>query len=123
MLGRACAVARRVVHGFHRGGPLGIPTANLRVRGIQLPPDGVYAVRASVAGTRARGVANIGLKPTFGDLERTRRDPPARLRRRSLRPRLDVAFVARLRGEQKFPDVEALAGADPRRHRRGAAPS
>ena len=35
--------------------------------------------------------------------------------------RLEVGFVARLRGEQKFPDVAGAAGADPRRHRRGAA--
>jgi riboflavin kinase/FMN adenylyltransferase len=73
LLGRDPGVAGRIVHGFHRGGPLGIPTANLRVRGIQLPPDGVYAVRARVAGAEPCGVANIvSIRPSVTGRVRSR---------------------------------------------------
>lgn len=108
LLGRDPGVAGRIVHGFHRGGPLGIPTANLRVRGIQLPPDGVYAVRARVAGAEPLGVANIGFNPTFGNRTRTVETHLLDFSGDVYGRRLEIAFVERLRGEQKFADVAAL---------------
>ena len=108
MLGRDPGVGGRVVHGFHRGGPLGIPTANLRVRGIQLPPDGVYAVRARVADARLTGVANIGFNPTFGNQIRTVETHLLDFSGDLYGRRLEIAFRTRLRGERKFPDVPAL---------------
>jgi len=108
LLGRDPSVGGRVVHGFHRGAALGIPTANLRVRGIQLPPDGVYAVWASGGGERLRGVANIGFNPTFGNRTRTLETHLLDFTGDLYGRRLEIAFLARLRGEQKFPDVAAL---------------
>ena len=108
MLGRDPAVGGRVVHGFHRGGPLGIPTANLRVKGIQLPPDGVYAVRARVREMNLNGVANIGFNPTFGNRVRSVESHLLDFDGDLYGQRLEIAFVTRLRGEQKFPDVQAL---------------
>lgn len=108
LLGRQYAICGRVVHGHHRGKGLGIPTANLRPRGMELPPDGVYAVWAHVSGRKLAGVANVGRKPTFGDLERTVEthilDFDENLYGRLLR----VAFAERLRGEIRFPNVDAL---------------
>lgn len=108
MLGRDPGVGGRVVHGFHRGAALGIPTANLRVRGIQLPPDGVYAVRARIAGTSLRGVANVGFNPTFGNQTRSVETHLLDFAGDLYGGRLEIAFVARLRGERKFPDVPTL---------------
>jgi riboflavin kinase/FMN adenylyltransferase len=108
MLGREAGVAGRVVHGFHRGAPLGIPTANLRVRGIQLPPDGVYAVRAQVGSARLRGVANIGFNPTFGNQTRSVETHLLDFSGDLYGRRLELAFIVRLRGERTFPDVAAL---------------
>jgi riboflavin kinase / FMN adenylyltransferase len=108
LLGRDPGIGGRVVHGFHRGARLGIPTANLRVRGVQLPPDGVYAVRARVGATALRGVANIGFNPTFGNRTRSVETHLFDFDGDLYGRRLDVAFVARLRGEQTFADVPAL---------------
>jgi riboflavin kinase/FMN adenylyltransferase len=108
MLGRDPSVGGRVVHGFHRGASLGIPTANLRLRDIQLPPDGVYAVRARVAGTLRRGVANVGFNPTFGNRIRTVETHLLDFSGDLYRQRIEVAFAVRLRDERKFPDVPAL---------------
>ena len=112
LLGRPYSVAGRIVHGHHRGRPLGIPTANLRLRDIQLPPDGVYAVRAQLGDRSLPGVANIGYKPTFGDRERSVETHVLDLRVDAdlYGQRLEVSFVECLRGERKFPDVPALVG-------------
>ncbi len=108
MLGRFHSVEGRVVHGHHRGAPFGIPTANLRARACCLPPDGVYAVRVCVGEARVQGVANIGFNPTFGNLERSVETHLLDFERDVYGERLEISFVERLRGEQKFPSVEAL---------------
>lgn len=107
-LGRPHAVEGRVVHGFRRGASLGIPTANLRVSNLVLPPDGVYAVRAHVRGLAVDGVANIGRNPTFGNQQRSVETHLFDFAQDIYGARLEVAFVAHLRGERKFPGVEAL---------------
>jgi riboflavin kinase/FMN adenylyltransferase len=113
MLTRVHDVTRRVVRGAQRGRTLGFPTANLELEGMMLPADGVYAVAARVldgsAGqhTLRLGVANLGVRPTLSagrSLEVHLFDFHGDLYGASLR----VGFVARLRGEQKFPSLEAL---------------
>ena len=108
LLGRDPDVSGRIVHGFHRGAPLGIPTANIRVRGVQLPPDGVYAVRAQIGGRPLRGVANLGFNPTFGNRTRSIETHLLDFSGDIYGARLRIAFVARLRGEQKFAGIDAL---------------
>lgn len=108
LLGRAVNVNGRVVHGHHRGKTLGFPTANLRVAGLVLPPDGVYAVRVRIGEKRYGGVANLGKRPTFGENERGLEsyvfDYDGNLYGRII----DVSFVRHLRGEIKFPSPQAL---------------
>ena len=66
MLGRASMLFGEVEHGFGEAGPLlHAPTANLRVDFGVLPPDGVYAVLATVGGEKFPALANIGVTPTF----------------------------------------------------------
>ena len=109
MLGRPYAISGRVVHGQSRGVALGFPTANLYVPGMQLPPDGVYAVRVYVEGVERKGVANLGFNPTFGNRVRTLEAHLFDFEGNLYRRRIEVCFVARLRGERKFPSGEALA--------------
>ena len=107
-VGRAPSVAGRVVAGQRRGKNLGFPTANLRVAGMVLPPDGVYAVRVDVGGSQHPGVANLGFNPTFSEhahrLEAHLFDFDADL----YGQRIEVSFIKRLRGETKFASVQAL---------------
>ena len=107
LLARFHDVDARVVQGDQRGRTIGFPTANLD--GIQglIPADGVYAVRATVAGTEHGGMANIGTRPTFAagrSVEVHLFDFDADIYGADVR----VAFLARLRGETKFNGVEAL---------------
>jgi riboflavin kinase/FMN adenylyltransferase len=108
MLGRQHAVCGRVIAGHGRGRQIGIPTANVGVRGLQLPPDGVYAVRVRDGEERLDGVANIGFNPTFGNQERSLEVHVLDFDRDLYGRRLEVEFAQQLRGEVRFPDVAAL---------------
>lgn len=68
MLGRAYSVSGRVVRGDGRGRTLGFPTANIVSEDANnklLPSNGVYAVTAIIQGKEVKGMANIGVRPTF----------------------------------------------------------
>lgn len=112
LLGRPHEVRGVVAQGDARGRELGFPTANVSVPGdILLPADGIYAGwYERPDGAVHPAAISLGRRPTFyeeahaslleahlldftGDLY----GEPAKVR-----------FVARLRGEEKFEDVDAL---------------
>jgi riboflavin kinase/FMN adenylyltransferase len=108
-LGRPYSVFGKVVKGMQLGRQIGFPTANIETGGMQLPPDGVYAVKVRLGGKIFSGVANLGIRPTVDDSGR-----------RTLEVHLfefdgdlygmeiEVDFVRFVRGEQKFSNVEKL---------------
>lgn len=108
LLGRPWFVRGKIAHGDKRGRDLGYPTANMH-----LPRDcrlrfGIYAVRMKLDGRWQDGVASFGSRPTFDDgaprLETFLFDFSGDLYGKTV----DVAFVAWLRGEEKFASLEAL---------------
>lgn len=97
-----------VTHGAGRGAKLGFPTANLEAVDTLLPQAGVYAGRAWVNGAECPAAISLGPNPTFGeghlkvevhliDHEETLYGLP-----------LEVEFLERLRGIEKFADQESL---------------
>jgi riboflavin kinase/FMN adenylyltransferase len=109
LLGRTPSVTGRVGHGHHRGKGLGFPTVNLRIGRLVLPPDGVYAVRVRVHGEWLPGVTNLGFNPTFHQHERSLEAHIFDFRGDLYGQRVEIAFVQRLRGEERFPTPHALA--------------
>ena len=112
LLGRSHEVRGTVAHGDRRGREWGFPTANVAVpAGICLPADGVYAgFYVHPDGTETPSAISLGRRPQVyeragerllephllgfeGDLY----DQPARVR-----------FAHRLRGQERFPDVDDL---------------
>jgi riboflavin kinase/FMN adenylyltransferase len=95
-----------VVEGDKRGRELGFPTANqVPDDRLVIPGHGVYAAFAN--GHPA--AVNIGVRPTFESgrgvlIESYLIDVDEDLYGQNLR----VAFVSRLRGERRFPNVEEL---------------
>jgi riboflavin kinase/FMN adenylyltransferase len=108
LLGRSYGVAAEVVTGARRGRTIGFPTANLGTAETLLPADGVYAVRATVDGTRYAGAANVGPNPTFGETARKIEVHLIGFAGDLYGRRLAVEFVARLRETRPFAGVEAL---------------
>jgi riboflavin kinase/FMN adenylyltransferase len=111
LLGRRYQVEGEVVAGDGRGRTIGIPTANLDVWSERLlPKSGVYACLACVDGQIRRAVANIGVRPTFETQEALPRVEAHLLDYAGDLYGKDMAlsFVARLRDEQRFANVQEL---------------
>ncbi len=114
ILGHWHRIEGPVLHGDKRGHALGFPTANLALAGLHPPRFGVYAVLVDVLTGRHRGryrgVASIGVRPTFGEnrpnLEVHLFDFAGDL----YGAELSVALVAWQRPELRFDDIGALVG-------------
>lgn len=108
LLGRPWFVRGAVRHGDKRGRDLGFPTANMHLSRDCRLRYGIYAVRMRIDGVWRDGVASFGSRPTFDDgaprLETFVFDFSGDL----YGSEVDVAFVAWLRGEEKFDTLEAL---------------
>ena len=112
ILGRDFEIEGRVARGEARGKSIGFPTANIPLGAYLRPALGVYAVRAAIEQENGEiwldGVANIGVRPTFGSdgvvLEVFLFDFDDDLYGKRLRVRL-VDF---LRPEKKFDGVDDL---------------
>ncbi|MBO5762778.1 MAG: riboflavin biosynthesis protein RibF [Lentisphaeria bacterium] len=110
-LGTPCKLYGVVEHGFQdAANVLKHPTANLNCGDCLLPPDGVYAVRVSMAQGVWIGAMNVGLAPTFA-----RENPVRRLEIHLLDfagdlygAPLEVELLRYLRQERKFSDPMAL---------------
>jgi len=105
-------VSSRVVSGDCRGREIGFPTANLDLPdGVLAPARGVYAVRVYTGADRFDGVANIGIKPTFGcalpqNLEVHLFNFSGNIYGQIIK----VEFIERIRGEHSFSTIEELIG-------------
>jgi riboflavin kinase/FMN adenylyltransferase len=112
-LGRPYAVIGAVVEGDKRGRDLGFPTANVPVRDLAVPADGVYAGWLTVLEDDDEPLPvaiSVGTNPTF-DGVRDRRVEAYVLDRTDLElygRRVAISFVARIRGMVKFDGIDAL---------------
>jgi riboflavin kinase/FMN adenylyltransferase len=110
LLGRYHQLRGRVIQGRDRGGKvLGFPTANLAISDELCPVEGVYAVTVEHDKRTYWGVANIGYSPTFANGKFSVEVHVLDFRKNIYDHSIRVNFVRRLRGEEKFPDPEALA--------------
>ena len=112
LLGNPYTILGSVEHGEHIGTKLGYPTANLvLVDQCQLvPAAGVYAVKIRMENSVEwkHGMMNIGVRPTFDGQHQTLEVNVFRLKENLYGQQLQVAFVERLRGEQRFDSIDAL---------------
>ena len=109
LLGRPYSITGRVQRGRQLGRKLGYPTANIAIRALPSPVQGVFAVRARIAGDAWRpGVANLGRRPAVGGedllLEVHFLDHEASL----YGEKLQTQFVAKLRDEAHFTTMEDM---------------
>lgn len=110
-LGHPHLLSDRVAPGKHLGRTLGFPTVNLRFQpGVIVPAYGVYATKVALEnGAEVPAVTNVGVRPTVEtggavNVEGYLLDYSGDLYGQRVR----MAFYHRLRGERKFPSVEAL---------------
>lgn len=113
LAGHPFTLTGTVVKGFQVGRTLNFPTANMQ-RGDGdneklLPGNGVYAVRVLLDGKRYGGMLNIGTRPTVNNgTNRTIETHIFHFSGDIYGHRFSVAFIDRLRAEQKFHSLRDL---------------
>jgi riboflavin kinase/FMN adenylyltransferase len=108
-LGRHYRVTGPVARGDGRGRQIGVPTANIQAwEELTLPASGVYATLAHVGRSSYMAATNVGVRPTVDGQHLTVEAHLLDFEGDLYGKTLSLDFVARLRGEQKFPGLDAL---------------
>ena len=112
LLGRPFSINGKVTFGQQLGRKLGFPTANVNLNRFRAPLTGVYAVWVDIEDIdhRIKGAANVGVRPTIGDmvkpiLEVHLLDFDQQIYGR----RISVEFIHKIRDEQQFTNLDDLA--------------
>ena len=109
LLGRPYAIGGRVVRGRQLGRTLGFPTANLRFGGKVPALQGIYATRVHGVGDAPwPSVSSFGTRPTVDGVEPLLEAHLFDFDGDLYGRRIEVEFVARLRDEEKYPDLPTL---------------
>ncbi|PUZ29602.1 riboflavin biosynthesis protein RibF [Chitinophaga parva] len=112
LLGYPYFLSGTVMHGDKMGRQLGYPTANLQVTDSRklIPSEGIYAIRVQLAHeTQWRnGVMSIGTRPTFNGSDLRLEAHLFDFNGDLYDQVITLQFIAYLRGNQKFNDVNEL---------------
>ena len=111
LLGRPLSLTGTVEKGYQRGRTIGYPTANINVSDETLVPSlGIYAVKVYHQNRQYKGMASIGVNPTF----REKHEKPSievnilDFDQDIYGEQLEVEFIRFVRPELKFENAEAL---------------
>ncbi len=109
LLGRYYRMSGRIVAGKKLGKTLGFPTANVNLNRVLSPVMGIFAVRIDgLEEGLLDGVASVGTRPTVGGTVPILEVYIFDFDREIYGQHIQVEFVARLRDEVHFPDLESL---------------
>ncbi|WP_129777099.1 bifunctional riboflavin kinase/FAD synthetase [Peristeroidobacter soli] len=109
LLGRPYRMTGKVIHGEKLGRKLGFPTANLRLHRRATPVAGIFAIRVTGGGLNdAPGVASLGTRPAVNGKELLLEAHVFDFNGDLYRQPLHVDFIAYLRAERWFADMDTL---------------
>lgn len=110
LLGRHYSVTGDVRDGRRIGSKIGFPTANLLPEDyLILPHRGVYITKTLLDGKIHPGLTNVGLNPTFGDVERTSVETHLLDFSQDIYSKnIEVFFISKMRNEKKFKGIDEL---------------
>ena len=111
-LGRPHRIEGVVVHGYRRGRQLGFPTANIASPPYTaLPADGVYAGHFVIGSRYLPAALSVGSNPTFSGTVRTVEAYVLDVDEDFYGYGVGVDLVARLRGQERYDDMDSLVAA------------
>lgn len=110
LLGYPYFLEGKVIHGDKMGRQLGYPTANLQLpdRRKLIPADGIYAVKAVLAGEYLPAVMSIGTRPTFNGADLRLEVHLFDFDRDIYDQELQVQFIDFIRPSLKFDNAATL---------------
>lgn len=110
VLGYSFYLRGTVQMGRQDGRKMGFPTANLVAPDNQiLPPNGVYATVTQIGDQKYDSITNVGIAPTFGGTKKVVETNLFEFNKDIYGRQIKVAFLGRIRTEEKFSSVEHLA--------------
>lgn len=120
LLGRPFSIVSTAGRGRGYGSKYTVPTINLSRYDELVPLDGVYITRTRVGDECFDSVTNCGNRPTFGNESFAIESHLLNFHPLEVtaQTEVEITFLKRLRGEIRFPSVQALKeqiGADVRR--------
>lgn len=108
-LGRRYSMSGRVIHGDKKGQTIGFPTANIPIKRIKSPINGVFAVKVAIdKNTERFGVANVGHRPTVNGVKTQLEVHIFNFSKNLYRKHLTIYFYKKIRDEKKFDSFDAL---------------
>jgi riboflavin kinase/FMN adenylyltransferase len=112
LLGEPFKITGCVIYGQRFGREIGIPTANVELKRYSAPLSGVFIVEVFLGNRRLAGVANVGIRPTIGDLIK----PVLEVHLLDFDEdlygqRIHVEFKAKIRDEETFSSVGVMVAA------------
>lgn len=113
MIGRRPSISGFVVEGRRLGRTIGVPTANIHVDGLCLPPFGVYAGLTRVRDRQYPSVMNLGVRPTVKDSQSSENVANAEIHILDFMEdiygkSLEFTLMKFLRPEKKFESLDLL---------------
>jgi riboflavin kinase / FMN adenylyltransferase len=110
LLGRRFSILSTAGRGRGYGSKYTVPTINLSKYEEMVPADGVYITRTRVGAECFDSVTNVGNRPTFGQESFAIESHLLNFHPLELtaETEIEVHFLMRVRGEIKFPSVDAL---------------
>lgn len=108
LLGHHYRLCGRVIRGDQRGRELGFPTANIYLQTDSILFSGIFVVRVKLGAETIKGVASLGVRPTFGGKQLLLETYLFDFNRDIYGQYIEVVFLHKLRDEEWFTDVNAL---------------
>jgi riboflavin kinase / FMN adenylyltransferase len=108
LLGRYYTIGGRIVSGQGLGRKFLLPTLNMQTGNEIIPKTGVYVTLSTLYGKRYPSITNIGSRPTVSGKGITIETHVLETELLETPGSMELAFLRRLRDEQKFDSLQAL---------------
>ena len=108
IMGRPWSITGRVIKGKKFGRRIGFPTANIKIVNQIKPMFGVYSVKIIFNKKTYKGIANFGVRPTFGTSSPVLEVNVFEKNFNFYNKDIKVLFVDFIRKEKKFKDSTML---------------
>ncbi len=108
IMGRPWSISGRVIRGKKYGRRIGFPTANIKIFNQINPLFGVYSVKIIFNQNSYNGIANFGVRPTFGGSSPVLEVNVFEKNHNFYNKNIKVLFIDFIRKEKKFKNSSML---------------
>jgi len=108
LLNREWTITGKVIKGKKLGRKIGFPTCNVKLNEYIIPRLGVYAVKVNGFKFSKKGIANVGLRPTFNGKNLLLETNIFGINKNLYNKDISVNFKRFIRPEKKFKNLEHL---------------